>query len=226
MTVALVAAGVVAKKLLGGIRVTARLAEAGGSADIKSAVAGARREKDSIGGLVECRSAAVPAGLGEPFFDSAESLISHLVFSVPGVKGIEFGAGFAAARMKGSRHNDLFLDRNGKTRTNHAGGINGGITNGNTIVFRVAVKPPSTIPRAQATVNLRTGKPAKITIAGRHDACFALRVPVVIEAAAAIVLADLMLLEHLIPRRWEDVRCPWPKFGTISTRSTPKSSRF
>jgi chorismate synthase len=203
MTVALVAAGVVAKKLLGGIPVTACLTEAGGSSDIKGAVAEALREKDSIGGIVECRAADVPAGLGEPFFDSAESLLSHLVFAVPGVKGIEFGSGFGGSRMKGSRHNDVLLDRSGKTRTNHAGGINGGLTNGNELVFRVAIKPPSSIPGEQATVNLRTGKPAVISISGRHDACFALRAPVVIEAAAAIVLADLMLLEQRIPRRLE-----------------------
>lgn len=203
MTVALAAAGVVAKKILRGIRITAALTEAGGSSDIAKAVAEALREKDSIGGIVECRATGVPAGLGEPFFDSAESLLSHLAFAVPGVKGIEFGSGFGGSRMKGSRHNDLLLDRGGKTRSNRAGGVNGGITNGNELVFRVAVKPPSSIPGEQATVNLRTGKPATISISGRHDACFALRLPVIIESAAAVVLADLMLLEHLIPRRWE-----------------------
>jgi len=204
MTVALVAAGAVARKLLGRIRITASLKEAGGSADIERAVAEAIREKDSIGGIVECRAENVPVGLGEPFFDSAESLLSHLVFSVPGVKGIEFGSGFKSGRMKGSRHNDIILDRTGKTGTNNAGGINGGVTNGNPLVFRVAVRPPASIPREQATVDLRSGKSATVSISGRHDACFARRVPVIIEAAAAIVLADLMLLEQRLPRRRED----------------------
>ena len=203
LTVALVAAGVVAKKLLGGIRIEAVLTEAGGSSDIEAAVAAALREKDSIGGIVECRASDVPAGLGEPFFDSAESLFSHLIFSIPGVKGIEFGSGFGASRMKGTRHNDVLVDRTGKTRTNHAGGINGGITNGNELVLRLAVRPPASIPREQATVDLRSGLPAKMSIPGRHDSCFAVRVPVVIEAAAAIVLADMMLLEQRIPRRRE-----------------------
>jgi len=208
LTVALAAAGVVAKKLLGEIRITAFLAEAGGSPEIDGAVAAALREKDSIGGIVECRAEGVPAGLGEPFFDSAESLFSHLIFAVPGIKGIEFGSGFAGSRMRGSRHNDLFLDQSGKTCSNYAGGFNGGITNGNDLVFRVAVKPPSSIPQKQATVNLRSGKSATLLIAGRHDACFALRVPVIIEAAAAVVLADLMLLEHRLPRIWESRHVP------------------
>jgi chorismate synthase len=139
-------------------------------------------------------------GLGEPFFDSAESLISHIVFSIPAVKGIEFGSGFMAARMKGSEHNDRFVSLAGKTLTNNSGGINGGISNGNDIVFRVAVKPTSSIVIPQSTMNMQTGKMTELVIEGRHDLCIALRMPVILEAVTAIVLADLMMIEHLIPR--------------------------
>ena len=124
--------------------------------------------------------------MGEPFFDSVESLISHVVFAIPGVRGIEFGDGFAASRMKGSEHNDCFpLEKNG------AGGINGGITNGAPIVFRVAFKPTSSIRQQQQTINMKTGETISLVIPGRHDVCFALRTPVIVEAVAAIVLADL-----------------------------------
>ena len=190
LTVALVIAGVVAKKLIAPMQIDAHIVEIGGSADFASLLEQARAEGDSLGGIVECRASSVPAGLGEPFFDSLESLISHAVFAVPAVKGIEFGAGFAAARMRGSALNDPILDVSGRTATNHSGGINGGISNGNDIVFRVAIKPTPSIRTPQRTVDLRTGEPAQIRVGGRHDACIALRVPVVLEAVTAIVLAD------------------------------------
>jgi len=190
LTAALVMAGVVAKKLIDPVKVDAHIVEIGGSADYAALLEQARAEGDSLGGIVECRASGVPAGLGEPFFDSLESLISHAAFAVPAVKGIEFGAGFAAARMRGSSVNDPILDAAGKTATNHSGGINGGISNGNDVVFRVAIKPTSSIGRPQRTVDLRTGEPAEIRVGGRHDACIALRAPVVIEAVTAIVLAD------------------------------------
>ena len=192
LTVGLVAAGVIAKKLTGPVTFEAKLIEAGGSKDIDNAVEAAMDDKDSIGGIVECRISNVPVGLGEPFFDSVESLISHIVFSVPAVKGIEFGAGFAGSRMRGSEHNDEILNLEGRTKTNNAGGINGGITNGNDVVFRVAVKPTSSIGIPQSTIDLRTGETVQLSVAGRHDTCIALRMPVIIEAAAAIVFADLM----------------------------------
>jgi chorismate synthase len=200
LTVGLVAAGVLAKKLIVPIEVEARLIEAGGSADIERAVEDALRDKDSVGGIVTCEARNVPAGLGEPFFDSVESLLGHLVFSIPAVRGIEFGAGFAAAGMRGSQHNDAIVSADGGTSTNNAGGINGGITNGNPLVFRVAFKPTASIGRPQKTVDLETGEPREITVGGRHDACIARRAPVIVEAAAAIVLADLMLLEQVVPR--------------------------
>ena len=135
----------------------------------------------------------MPIGLGEPFFDSAESLISHAVFSIPAVKGIEFGAGFAAAKMFGSEHNDSLINADGTTATNNAGGIVGGITNGNELVFRIVVKPTSSTPKVQETLNTDTGKVEPFSVKGRHDLCIALRVPVVLEAVTAIVLADLMI---------------------------------
>jgi len=158
------------------------------------------KEKDSVGGIIQCVTKNIPVGLGEPFFDSVESLISHIVFSIPAVKGIEFGSGFVSASLMGSQCNDAIISEDGKTQTNHSGGINGGITNGNDLVFRVAVKPASSIGKTQQTLNLLTNTIGDLTIEGRHDACIALRVPPVIEAATAIVLADLMLLEQRVKR--------------------------
>ena len=200
LTVGLVAAGVVAKKLLGGMDIEAKLIEAGGMTDIEKAVEKAIEADDSIGGIIECRAKQMPIGLGEPFFDSLESQLSHIVFAIPAIKGIEFGSGFAASTMKGSDHNDNILDASGKTETNHAGGINGGISNGNELVFRVAVKPTSSTSQIQRTMNMKSGRVEDLEIKGRHDKCIALRVPPVLEAAAAIVLADLMLLEQKISR--------------------------
>jgi chorismate synthase len=198
LTAGLVAVGVIAKKLISPVKVEARLIESGGLKDIESAVSRAVERGESIGGIVECEAMGLPTGLGEPFFDSVESLISHMVFSIPGVRGIEFGAGFAAARMTGREHNDEFLDIHGATKTNNAGGVNGGITNGNNLVFRIAVKPTSSISSPQHTVDVRTGEKVKITVNGRHDVCIALRVPVIVEAVTAIVCADLMLIAQKI----------------------------
>ncbi len=200
LTLPLVAAGAVAKKLLSPASLKAVLLEAGGSVDIEGTVRAAAQEGDSVGGLIECRGSGFPAGLGEPFFDAVESVVAHAVLAVPGVSGIEFGAGFAVCRMRGSACNDVPVDAKGTTRTNNCGGINGGIANGNEIVFRVAVKPPSSIRKEQESVDLPTGFPVRLSVPGRHDACIALRMPVIIEAAAAVVLADLMLRQQCIPR--------------------------
>jgi chorismate synthase len=197
LTLALVAAGVVAKKMIGAIHVSARLVEAGGDTDIDAAIARAVAEKDSIGGIIECTASPMPIGLGEPFFDSVESMLAHAAFSIPAIKGVEFGSGFRAARMKGSEHNDRIISMDGKTDTNNAGGINGGLTNGNDLVFRVAVKPTSSTSQPQQTINLESGNVEKLVIGGRHDTCIALRVPVVLEAVTAIVLAGF---HHSSPR--------------------------
>ena len=217
VTLGVVAAGVIAKKMLYFAKFHAQLTEVGGlkEADLwPEALKAAAAEGDSLGGMVECTVEGLPIGLGEPFWDSVESQIAHAVFAIPGVRGIEFGDGFAAARMKGSEHIDPFPEHHchhdepghqcchgegnchsehgeeshhccGRHKhpqppvTNHAGGVNGGITNGNPLVFRVAFKPTASI--------------AKAGIPGRHDVCFALRTPVIVEAMAAIVLADLAL---------------------------------
>ena len=196
ITWGLVAAGVLAKKITGNIPVSARLISAGGSTDIGSAIEKAIEEHDTIGGIIECVVKNIPAGLGEPFFNSFESVLSHLIFSIPAIKGIEFGSGFAAATMKGSVHNDPFSDDKGKTVTNNAGGLNGGITNGNDVIFRVAVKPTSSTGVEQTTFNFETKKMETLKVKGRHDTCIALRMPVIVEAAAAITLADLMLVDR------------------------------
>ena len=193
ITLTLVAAGVVAKKIIGNMNVNASIASIGGVADASQwdgILDAAMAEGDSVGGVVECVCTDVPPGLGEPFFDSLESEIAHLAFAIPGVRGIEFGDGFAAAAMKGSEHNDCFIDSEGHTATNGAGGINGGISNGNPIVFRIAVKPTASISKVQRTANFITGEIEDFSVKGRHDACIALRCPVIVEAIAAIVLAQ------------------------------------
>jgi chorismate synthase len=190
----------VAKKIIAPISIEANITEAGGNTEIQEAIEAAQTKQDSIGGIVECECRGIPPGLGEPFFDSVESLLSHILFAIPAIKGVEFGSGFRSARMTGSVHNDPILDTNGTTETNHSGGINGGLTNGNPIQFRVAVKPTSSIPQKQRSVNIKTGQQTDLEIRGRHDTCIALRIPVIAEAAAAIVLADLMLLAQQVPR--------------------------
>lgn len=200
LTLCLVAAGVVAKKILSEINIAARLTEVGGASTPEAGIQRAIEQKDSVGGIVECVVTGLPIGLGEPFFDSAESLLAHLAFSIPAVKGIEFGSGFAAARMTGTEHNDSLIDASGKTKTNHAGGLVGGLTNGNPLIFRLAIKPTSSTPKEQTSWNWESGEQEHFSIKGRHDLCIALRVPVVAEAIAAMVVADLMLLEQRIPR--------------------------
>jgi chorismate synthase len=200
LTAPLVAAGVVAKKLLKPSVIMSNLLEVGGSQDIEQTIAEAVGRQDSVGGLIECRVAELPAGLGEPFFDSLESIISHAVFSIPAVNGIEFGDGFKACRSRGSLINDVLKNKAGQTHTNHAGGVNGGISNSNELIFRVSIKPTSSISAPQLTLNLKLNKPVAISITGRHDACIALRAPVIVEAMAAVALADLMLLTGMMPR--------------------------
>ncbi|MFA8436164.1 MAG: chorismate synthase [Marinifilaceae bacterium] len=196
ITLGIVAAGAIAKKIINPVNIKAELTEIGGRKDFGAAIEEALAEHDSIGGIVECKANNLPVGWGEPFFDSAESIISHLIFSIPATKGVEFGSGFAAAQMKGSEHNDNIISTTGKTETNHAGGINGGITNGNELFFRVAIKPTSSIGKVQRTMNVSENRMENLKIEGRHDACIALRVPVIIEAATAIALADLKLMDN------------------------------
>ena len=197
ITLGMVAAGVVAKKILGkSVNFSTDIVEIGGQTDKTqwaTIIDRAHHEQDSVGGIIECRVSGIETGLGEPFFDSVESLAAHLLFAVPAVKGVEFGAGFAAAKMKGSEHNDPIINATGATLTNHAGGIVGGITNGNEIVARIAIKPTASISQAQQTFNFASGKIDELIIKGRHDVCITLRATVVTEAALAIALADLKL---------------------------------
>ena len=171
------------------------------AARMEEAIATARREGDSLGGIIEVRATGLPVGLGEPFFDSIESSVAHLAFSVPAVKAVEFGAGFRAARMKGSEHNDPFIwvDGTVRTETNHAGGILGGLATGMPLVLRVAVKPTSSIAQPQRTVNLADRTPATLVVSGRHDPCIVPRAVVVLEAVTAIALADLSLRGGFLP---------------------------
>jgi chorismate synthase len=201
ITWGLVAAGVIAKKISHNAVISAKLISAGGLSDIERAVNDAIADNDTIGGIIECKIKNPPIGIGEPFFYSFESAVSHLVFSIPAIKGIEFGSGFASAAMRGSVHNDSFIDKSGKTSTNNAGGINGGITNGNEVIFRVVVKPTSSTGVEQNTLNFETGKMQTLKIHGRHDTCIALRMPAIVEAAAAIAIADLILIDRGINAR-------------------------
>ena len=175
LTLGLVAAGVVAKKILGRkVKIESRIVEiddCNNPDDFPKIVEEALRAQDSV-----------------------ESTMSHLLFSIPAGKGVEFGAGFAAARMRGSEHNDPIISPDGTTATNNAGGIVGGLTNGNPVVVRVAIKPTASISSPQITLNTESGKPEELRIKGRHDACIALRAPVVVEAAAAVALCDLTLI--------------------------------
>lgn len=195
MTLCLVAAGVVARRAFfeEGDDVSAKVVEVGGRRDAAQwddVLRSAMSEGDSVGGVVECCMPCPLIGLGEPFFDSVESMISHLVFSIGGVRGIEFGDGFEAARMRGSEHNDSIVDVRGRTSTNGAGGVNGGITNGNPLVFCVAVKPTSSIAKAQQTFDFEKEEPCELEIKGRHDTCIALRFPAIVEAVVYIALAN------------------------------------
>ena len=232
LTLPIVAAGVVAKKVLADAtilddtpvsEINARIVEIGGvdfstslemtgealemtngvlemtegpdmSEEAQKVLEQAIKDGDSIGAVVECVVPAIDLGYGEPFWDSVESVISHAIFSIPGVRGIEFGDGFKAAAMRGSEHNDP-IGPDGRPLKNGAGGVNGGITNGAPIVFRVAFKPTSSISRPQQTFNFQTGEMDTLAVKGRHDACFALRTPVIVEAMTAIALADLVALK-------------------------------
>ena len=164
--------------------------------DMKDVIINERNEKDSVGGIIETAAINLPAGLGEPFFDSVESTLSHLLFSIPGVKGVEFGAGFKITEMKGSAANDEYYIDGGKVKTfsNNNGGINGGITNGMPLILRVGIKPTPSIGKAQKTVDISKKENTIIEIKGRHDPCIVQRALPVIEAVTAIGILDLLLL--------------------------------
>lgn len=198
LTTGIVAAGVIAKKILQGVTIKAHITEVGGEESMEKGLEKAIAAKDSVGGIITCTVSGLPIGLGEPFWDSVESLIAHAMFAIPAVKGVEFGAGFKAAAMFGSEHNDVLEDISGKTTTNNAGGVVGGVTNGNELLFRIAVKPTSSTPKVQESLNWETGEQEQFSVKGRHDLCVALRAPVIVEAMTALVLVDLHLLHEAL----------------------------
>ena len=195
MTLPLVAAGCIAKKIIPTTEISAGI-----KPECLSNIEKAIASGDSAGGIVECCIRNLEAGFGEPFFDGLESLISHAIFSIPGVKAIEFGNGIASASMLGSEYNDCIVSSDGRTETNNCGGINGGISNGNEIVFRTYFHPTPSISKRQTTFNFNTMQMQSLEINGRHDVCFALRTPVIVEALAAAVIADLTLTSKTAKR--------------------------
>ena len=178
-----------------GIRLTAKLEEAGGEKENpEKAIERALEAGDSVGGIVSCSVTGVPEGVGEPIFDGIENKVASVIFGIPGVKGIEFGSGFAGTKLMGSENNDAFVLKDGKieTKTNNCGGILAGMSTGGNIEFKVAFKPTPSISKPQKTVNFITGKEEIIKITGRHDPCIALRAVPVVEAATAIAILDLL----------------------------------
>ncbi len=204
LTAPLCIAGGIFKQILKrkGVEIDARIIEIGGNKeDPFGEIDRARMDLDSVGGIVECRVTGVPAGLGDPMFDGVENAIAQTVFAIPAVKGIEFGAGFAVAKMRGSQDNDPFYyDEDGKIRTksNNSGGILGGITSGMDIVFRCAFKPTSSIPRKQDSISWSKGENAVLEVHGRHDPCIVPRALPCVESAAALALLNLMQPNDLI----------------------------
>ena len=232
MTAAFVAAGAVAKKLLTtfGVEVISYTHSIGGLHSEKSpsdndvreltyqnsmrcpdltladrmrdAVMQAKAEGDSLGGIVECRVNNLPVGVGEPLFDSIDAEIAKIIFGIPAVKGIEFGAGFESSKLKGSENNDQFILREGKivTVTNNSGGVLGGMSTGMPLVFRTAFKPPSSIAKEQKTVNVSKMEESVIEVRGRHDPCVVPKAVPVVRAMVSICIADLMIRGGMIPR--------------------------
>jgi chorismate synthase len=232
VTVALIMAGAVAKKLLGAFDVdvlayttaigNVKIGKALSSEEIRKkryetavrcpdlacaeamekAIVKVRKEGDSLGGIIECLALNVPAGLGEPLFDALDADIAKILLAIPAVKGVEFGAGFKAAELKGSENNDTYRMQHGKivTQTNNAGGILGGLSSGMPIIIKVAVKPTSSIAKEQRTVNLAQMKDTTIKVTGRHDPCVVPKAVPVVESAVAIILADHMIRAGVIPK--------------------------
>lgn len=200
LTAPLCIAGAIAARELEkvGITVSAHVISIGGKTtgeEMEAAMAAAQAEGDSVGGVIECAAQGVPAGLGEPMFSGLENHIARAVFAIPAVKGIEFGAGFSAADMRGSENNDEFYFDGAavKTRSNNSGGILGGISTGMPIVFRAAVKPTPSIKKCQNTVDMADGTDAELSVGGRHDPCIVPRALPCMEAAMAVALYDMLL---------------------------------
>ena len=232
MTAVFVAAGAIARKLLShsGVEVLAYTREIGGirlesspspedvrkvtyqnsmrcpdavvAEKMRDAVLSAKAEGDSVGGVVECTTLNLPVGVGEPLFDALDSELAKILFGIPAVKGVEFGAGFQSSRLRGSENNDQYEIKEGKvtTQTNNSGGVLGGMSTGMPLLLRVAFKPPSSISRAQKTVNVSRMEEANLAVKGRHDPCVVPKAVPVVQAMVAIGLVDLMIRGGIIPR--------------------------
>lgn len=206
LTVCLVAAGVIANKIIKKkfnkkIKIKCEPIEILGIKNkekFEEIIKKLKEEGDSAGGILQCKINGVEAGIGEPFFYSLESAISSIIFSIPSIKGIEFGAGFNFSKMRGSQANDLIINKNGKTKTNNNGGITGGISNGNEIIFNIVAKPVPSIKKEQNTFNIKKNKLDNLIIKGNHDSCHILRLPPIIESAVAIALLDLYMTNKAI----------------------------
>jgi len=204
LTAALVVAGTIAKKIIRNIfpriLIKSEVIEVAGfpypSEDALLALKQAYDEQDSLGGIVKTEIKNCPAGLGEPFFDSFESNLSHLLFSIPGLKAVSFGSGIESSKMKGSIFNDIYINKDGKTLTNNTGGINGGITNGNEIFFTSYFRPASSIKKSQQTINIKTNEKVEISFNGRYDICYVLRTPIIVQAVTSIVLLDFIYINN------------------------------
>ena len=203
LTVGLVAAGYLAKQIIKNITIEAEVYKVGNKHNYNELLQFAIKNKDSLGAEIHCLVSNLPVGLGEPFFDSVESLLAHAMFSIPGVKAIRFGLEKSPSKSFGSEFNDKIIDAKGTTETNNSGGIVGGITNGNKLEFSIEVKPTASIGREQVSYSLKEGKEVEFSIPGRHDVCFGLRIPVIAESLTALVLADLYLLRLAQVREYE-----------------------
>ncbi len=198
LTASIVLAGVVAKKMLNKVEFESKVISIGGEKypgkKAEALLAKTAIEKDTLGAIIQTKIKNIPIGLGEPFFDGLESYLSHILFSIPGLKAIEFGEGINSASIKGSQYIDKFIDKNGKTLTNNSGGINGGISNGNEIIFNCYFHPPVTMNKELEYYDFSDEKVKKLALNFRYDICYGLRTPVIVEASASIALIDLYLL--------------------------------
>ena len=200
LTLGVVSAGVIAKKILKDASFKTKIINLNGETNealFVDILRNAEAKRDSVGGILEIRVNGIECGLGEPYFDSLESTISHALFSIGGVKGVEFGAGFSASHINGSEFNDPIIDKDGHTATNNNGGINGGISNGNELVIRVFIKPTPTIGLPQEVYSFNTGTMKELKGKGRHDSAIILRAAVACEAAVAISLCDAYLINKV-----------------------------
>lgn len=203
LTVGLVVAGFLAKQIIPKIEIQAQVYKVGNRRNYEDILQTAIENGDSLGAEIHCVAKNLPIGLGQPFFDSVESLLAHAIFSIPGVKAIKFGLEKSPATSLGSEFNDSIIDERGATKTNNSGGVNGGITNGNKLEFSIEVKPTSSISKLQKSFNFLKKKVVEFSIPGRHDVCFGLRVPVIVEAVTALVLADFYLIRLSEEREYE-----------------------